>query len=165
MTQLPNYAITKFPLRNYQISSRLPGRRLRSPSITQLRNYSITKSSLSNHRQLTDNRRRIKRTRPSLKVRLELASPLVHDRYGGDGGGVAQWAESSPQHVLREVPDVVDVLLQSCSGVEAGQRLLEPVRPFAAWDAPSAAFVLVELHDAQREFHHAGLLVEHDDAA
>src|SRR6267142_1752960 len=147
MTQLPNYAITKFPLRNYQISSRLPGRRLRSPSITQLRNYSITKSSLSNHRQLTDNRRRIKRTRTSLKVRLELASPLVHDRHRWDSGGVAQRAERAAQHVLREVLNVVDIFLQPRPGVEAGQRLLEPVRPFAAGDTPSAAFVLVELHD------------------
>ena len=46
-----------------------------------------------------------------------------------------------------------------------GERLLEPVRAFAAGNAPAAALVLVELHGAQGELDDADGLVEHDDAA
>src|SRR2546421_1130234 len=40
-----------------------------------------------------------------------------------------------------------------------------PVGTFAAGDAPSAALVLVELHDSEGEFHHAGGLVKDDHAS
>ncbi len=45
------------------------------------------------------------------------------------------------------------------------QRLLQPVRSFAAGNAPSAAFVLIELHHPQRKLHDALRVVKHDHAA
>jgi hypothetical protein len=42
--------------------------------------------------------------------------------------------------------------------VEALSILLQPGGAFAARNAPAAAFMRVKLHDAQREFHHAGSL-------
>ena len=51
------------------------------------------------------------------------------------------------------------------ASMETDQRFFQPVGAFAARDAPSAAFVLVELHGAQRKFHDAGRVVEHDHAA
>src|SRR5205807_9165079 len=61
--------------------------------------------------------------------------------------------------------DVVDVLAQAAAVVEARERLLEPVCTLAAGNAPATAFMLVKLHDAQRELDHAGLIVENDDPA
>src|SRR5271156_4524385 len=48
--------------------------------------------------------------------------------------------------------------------MQPGERLLQPVRAFAAGDAPAAALMLVELHRAQRKLDHAYGLVEHDHA-
>ena len=45
------------------------------------------------------------------------------------------------------------------------QHALEPGGALAAGDAPAAAFVRVELHNAQRELHHAGVFVQNDGAA
>src|SRR5579859_442775 len=108
--------------------------------------------------------RRIERAEPAFQVCFKFAAPLVDDGHGRDGRGVAQWAKGAPQHVLGQVFDVVDVLAQPPAVVEAGKRLLEPVSAFAAGNAPAAALVLIELHDAQREFDHAGLVVDDDNA-
>src|SRR4051812_35130698 len=72
----------------------------------------------------------------------------------------------SEAHLLHyQVIDVVDIFLDSRPVVEARECLLEPVCAFAAWDTPSAAFMLVELHYAQCEFDHAGVFVAYDHTA
>src|SRR5215470_17126807 len=75
--------------------------------------------------------RRFKRTRPTLEVRLKFVAPLVHNRYGWDRSRVAQRTKCSSQHVLRQVLDVVDVLLQPTAVMKSRKRLLEPVCTFA----------------------------------
>ena len=45
------------------------------------------------------------------------------------------------------------------------KHLLQPRRAFAARNAPAAALMLVELHDAQRGLHHVGVLIHDDHAA
>src|SRR5215472_5576441 len=106
----------------------------------------------------------LKRTGPSFQVGFELVAPLVHNRYGWDCSRVTQRAKCSSQHVLRQVLDVVYVFFQTAAVVESRKRLLEPVCTFATGNAPAAALVLIELHDAQSKFHHARLIV-HDHYA
>src|SRR5450432_2705255 len=105
------------------------------------------------------------RAGPAVEVVFKLFAELLYERNGRHRGRVAEWAERAAHHVLGEVLDVVDVLGDAAAGVEAGQRLLEPVGALAAGDAPAAAFVLVKLHGPQGELDHAGGLIEHHDAA
>src|ERR1700693_163632 len=84
-------------------------------------------------------------TGPALQMIFEFLAKLLDDRDRGHGGGVTQRAECAAQHVLRKILDVVDVFLHPAAGMKARQRLLQPIGPFAAGNAPSAASVLVEL--------------------
>src|SRR3954467_14060537 len=96
---------------------------------------------------------------------FKFVAPLVHNRHSRDGGGIAERAEGATKHVLRQVLDVINVLFHTRAIVEAGKGFLEPVCTLAAGNAPSAALVLVKLHDAEREFDHACSLIEDDHAA
>src|SRR5258708_5365785 len=121
--------------------------------------------SLRQNLQLACLSRRFKRTRSSFQVRLEFAPPLVYDRHRRNRGRIAQWTERPTQHVLGQVLNVVDVLLQSAAIMEASESFLEPVSTFTAGNAPAATFVLVELHDSQGKFDHASLVVNHHNTA
>src|SRR5882762_1770958 len=90
---------------------------------------------------------------------------LLHNRNRWHSSRVAERTESSAQHVFREILNVVDVFLHPAARMEAVERLLEPVRAFAARDAPATALVLVELHDVLREADHAGGVVDDDHTA
>src|ERR1700683_5215512 len=92
-----------------------------------------------------------KGTGPALQMIFEFLAKLLDDRDRGHGGGVTQGAERTAQHVLRKILDVVDIFLHSAAGMKASQRLLQPIGPFAAGNAPSAALMLIELHDAKGE--------------
>src|SRR5262245_38312203 len=96
---------------------------------------------------------------------FKLTPPLVYDRHSGNGRSITQRAESASQHVLRQVLDIVDVFLQTAAVMETDQRFLQPICSFSTGNTPAAALVLVELHDPQRELHHAGLIVDHDHTA
>src|SRR6266571_5377939 len=78
---------------------------------------------------------------------------------------IAQRTKRPPQHVLRQVLHVVDIFLHAAARMETNQSLLQPIRPFAAGNAPSATFMLVKLHSAQRKFHNALLVVHNNDTA
>src|SRR5215472_1800115 len=101
----------------------------------------------------------------SLQVIFEFVAEFLHDADGGHRGGVAERAEGAAEHVLGELADQVDVFRAAEAGVEALQHSIEPVRAFAAGDAPAAGFVRVEVHDAARHIHHAGVFVDDDHAA
>src|SRR3954452_23599956 len=103
---------------------------------------------------------RIEGARPAFEMCFKFVAPLVHDRHSRDGGGIAERAEGATKHVLRQVLDVINVLFHTRAIVEAGKGFLEPVCTLAAGNAPSAALVLVKLHDAEREFDHACSLIE-----
>src|ERR1035437_7691246 len=105
------------------------------------------------------------RTRAAVKVVFELVAELGNKADGRHGCGVAQGAECASKHVFGQVLHVIYILRDSPSGMEPSQRLSQPVSPFATWDAPTAALVLVELHGAQRELDDAGLVVEDHHAA
>ena len=98
-------------------------------------------------------------------VVFKLFAELLDEAERGHRRGVAERAEGAAHHVLGEVLDVVDVFLRAAAVVDAGERLLDPVRAFAAGDAPAAGFVLVEGDGAQGELDDGDGLVEHDDAA
>src|SRR5579875_3367209 len=94
--------------------------------------------------------KRVGNARPG-EILLELRPELLDETESRHRGSVAQRTERSAHHVLGKVLDIVDVLLRAAAGVEAGERLFEPVRAFPAGNAPAAAFVLVELDRPQRE--------------
>src|SRR3954463_13737530 len=49
--------------------------------------------------------------------------------------------------------------------METIKRLLQPVSAFATWNAPATALMLIKVHNALSEFHHAGVIVKHDDTS
>ena len=89
---------------------------------------------------------------------------LLNERHGRHGRGITQRAKCTPQHVLRKVVHVVDVLFQPAARVEARQSLLQPVGTLATRNAPAAAFMLVKLDRPQGKLDHASSLVEHYNA-
>src|SRR5262245_11390811 len=98
-------------------------------------------------------------------MRLKFAAPFIDNRHGRNRRGIAQRAESPAKHVLRQVLYACEVLAQAAAVVEARKRLFEPVSTLAAWNAPAATFVLVELHHAEGKLDHAGGVVKDHDAA
>src|SRR5437660_7021768 len=117
------------------------------------------------HRKLLDHAFLLVRARPAFQVLFELSAELLYECDRRHCCRIAQRAECPSQHVLREVLHVVDVLLQTAASMEPDQSLLQPVRPFAAGDAPPAAFMLIKLHGPQREFHDALRVINDDHAA
>ena len=105
----------------------------------------------------------VARTFP-LEMILKLVPPLLHDADRGQRRGVAERAERAPEHVLRKLVDQRDVFLAAAALVEAVEHLAQPRGAFAAGNAPAAGFVRVEMHDAARDVHHAGVFV-HDHRA
>src|SRR6266446_6156160 len=96
---------------------------------------------------------------------LEFFAPLLHDADGGQRRGVAERAEGAAQHIFGEVADEVDVFRTPETSVKTIEHLAQPSGAFAAGDAPAAGFVRVEMHDAARHVHHAGVFVHDDHAA
>ena len=70
-----------------------------------------------------------------------------------------------PSMFFARSPIRVDIAARAAAVIEARQHLLQPGRAFAARNAPAAAFMRVELHDAQRGLHHVGVFVHDDHAA
>src|SRR6185503_19229310 len=93
------------------------------------------------------------RARFSKQVRFKLVAKFFHDGDGGQRRGIAQRAERPPQHVLREIADQDDIVALAEPVVKTLQDLSQPRGSFAAGNAPAAALVGVEAHDAQRGFH------------
>src|SRR6266852_6201113 len=96
---------------------------------------------------------------------LELVAPLLHDADGGQRGGIAERAERATKHILGEVADKVDIFGSPEAGMEAIEHLAQPGGPFAAGNTPAAGLVRVEMHDAPRHVHHAGVFVHDHHAA
>src|SRR5271165_1080705 len=96
---------------------------------------------------------------------LEFPSVLLNVGDDRHRGRIAQWAERAPEHVLRQVLQVVDIFRHTAAGMEARQRLLHPVGALAAGNTPAATLVLIKLGDPQRELDNAHLIVEHDYTA
>src|SRR6185312_13890475 len=76
------------------------------------------------------------RARLAVQVIFKLVAKLLYERDSRHGRRVAQRAEGAAQHVFRQVLDVVDVFFSAEAGVKARERLLQPVRTFAAGNAP-----------------------------
>src|ERR1039458_5531001 len=79
----------------------------------------------------------------SLPVQMlfKLLAKLLHESQHRHRRRIPQRAKRPAQHIFRKVLNVVDVLSLAEAGVEARQRLLEPVRSLAEWDAPAAALM------------------------
>src|SRR5690349_1821995 len=78
---------------------------------------------------------------------------------------VAKRTKSAAKHVLSQVLNVIDILLQSRPCMEPSQSFFQPVSSFTAGNAPATTFVLVELDGAEGELHDAGSVIENDNAA
>src|SRR5271156_2705482 len=85
-------------------------------------------------------------------VVFKLFAALLKEGDGGHGCCATERAEGAAQHVFGEILNVVDVLLIASAVVDAGEGLLDPVRAFAAGNAPAAGFVLVKSDGSQGEF-------------
>src|SRR5208337_908395 len=109
--------------------------------------------------------RLLKWARLAIQMIFKFFSELFHERHGGHRCRVSERTECLSQHVLSQVIDVVDVLLQPSTRMEARERLLQPVGAFTAGDAPAATFMLIKLDGAQRELHNAGRIIEHNHPA
>src|ERR1700678_3396953 len=77
-------------------------------------------------------------------VVFELFTKFFYEAECGHGSCVAERAEGAAHHVVGEVLNVVDVLFAAATVVDAGEGFLDPVRAFAAGDAPTAGLVLIE---------------------
>src|SRR5271166_2227104 len=112
---------------------------------------SASEKRMANSEERSSNQRRFrdlfKGTRLAVEVVLKFLSKLLHVRNDRHGRRIAQGTERAAEHVLCQIPHVVDIFGDAMARVEACQRLLDPIGAFAARDAPSAAFVLVELDD------------------
>src|SRR5580658_1911812 len=101
----------------------------------------------------------------AVDVILKLVAELCHESDDRHRCRVAKRAEGASKHVLGQILNVVDIFDLAAAGVDAANRLFEPVCALAAGDAPTAALVLIELDRPQRKLDHAHRLVENDDAA
>src|SRR5262249_27492832 len=101
----------------------------------------------------------------SLQMVRKLVAEFLHDADGGHRRGITERTEGAAQHVIRKVADQVDILSAAQAGVKSLQHFVEPACSFAARDAPAAGFVRVEVHDAARHIHHAGVFVDDHHAA
>src|SRR3954471_5179116 len=103
------------------------------PSIVRL-----TKSGMGNHSLTVVDRIVLVGARFAVQVIFEFVAELLHDGDGRHGGGIAERAEGTTQHVLRNIADQVNVRTGAVPFVEARENFLQPGGAFAARDAPPA---------------------------
>jgi len=96
---------------------------------------------------------------------FKFVAPFLDDADGGQSRGIAERAESAPEHIFRKLVNQRDIFRATAAFVEAVEHLTQPGGAFAARNAPAAGFVRVKMHNAAREIHHAGVLVNYDGAA
>src|SRR5881296_1271058 len=87
--------------------------------------------------------------RPPIQMRFEFVAEFLDDGNRRHRCGVAERTEGPAQHVLRQIADQVDVAARPHPLMEADEQLAQPSRALATGDAPAAALVRVEPHDAQ----------------
>src|ERR1700722_14517905 len=107
----------------------------------------------------------LERAGPSFQMIFKFLAELFHEGDHRHRGRITQRTECSSQHVFRQILHVVDVFLHAPTRMEPNQRFLQPVCSLAAGNAPSATFVLVKFHRAEREFHDALRVVDDHHAA
>src|SRR5207248_1390216 len=61
--------------------------------------------------------------------------------------------------------DQIDIFTPAQASVKTLQHFTQPGGSFAAGNTPAARFVRIEMHDAPRHIHHAGVFVHHHHAA
>ena len=96
---------------------------------------------------------------------FKFIAPLFDDADRRHRGSIAKRAKRAPEHVLRKLVNQWNIFRASAALVEAVEHLAQPGGAFAAGNAPAAGFVRVEMHDAAREVHHAGVFVNDHRAA
>ena len=79
--------------------------------------------------------------------------------------GLAQAAEGSGGYCVRKLQKQVYVLLATVARDYALEYLQHAAGAFAAGHALAAAFVLSEVHEKARYFHHAGAVIHYHKAA
>src|ERR1700684_4583274 len=79
----------------------------------------------------------------AVEMVLKFVPPLLHDADGWQRRGVAQRAESTPQHILGQLVDQRDVFFAAQAFMEAVEHLFQPGGAFAAGNAPAAGLVSV----------------------
>ena len=88
---------------------------------------------------------------------------LERRQHRGDRG-VAERAERLAGDVAGNARQQIEIAHLPFATLDPGQNLVEPVGAFAARRALAARLVPVEVQEVLRQPHHAGRIVEHDDA-
>src|SRR4029077_7328305 len=73
--------------------------------------------------------------------------------------------EGPAQHIFGKLADEIDIFRTPEASMEAIEHLAQPGGALTAGNAPTAGFVRVEMHDAARHVHHAGVFVHDHHAA
>src|SRR5512140_1055815 len=120
---------------------------------------------VAQNRKRADRRVLFKRARTTFKMRFEFCAELLHESLDRHRRSVAKRTERSSKHVVSQVFHIVNVFCDAATVVETRQSLGKPVGSFAARNAPSTAFMAIELDRAQRELHDAGVIIKDDDSA
>src|SRR4051812_14110694 len=96
---------------------------------------------------------------------FKLLPPVLDNGDSGKCCCVTECAERPSSHVIGQVHHLIDVFPHSTSIVETRERFLQPIGTFTTGNAPAATLVLIELHNAERNLHHAGLIVNGHDSS
>src|SRR5277367_781037 len=96
---------------------------------------------------------------------FEFVAPFLDDADGRQGRGIAERAESAPEHIFGKFVDQRNIFGAAAALVETVEHFAQPGGAFAAGNAPAAGLVRIEVHDAAGEVHHAGFFVNYDGAA
>ncbi len=96
---------------------------------------------------------------------FKFVAPFLHDADGRQRRGIAERAESAPEHIFRKLVNQRNIFRAAAALVEAVEHFAQPGGAFAAGNAPAAGFVRVKMHDAARQIHHAGIFVNDHRAA
>src|SRR5271155_4793194 len=82
---------------------------------------------------------------------FEFVAPFLDDADGGQSSGIAERAESAPEHILGKLVDQRNIFGAAAALVETVEHLAHPGGAFAAGNAPAAGLVRIEVHDAAGE--------------
>src|SRR5271154_3783867 len=96
---------------------------------------------------------------------FKFVAPFLDDADGRQSRGIAERAESAPEHIFGKLVDQRNIFGAAPSLVETVEHFAQPGGAFAAGNAPAAGLVRIEVHDAAGEVHHAGFFVNYDGAA
>ncbi|KAG1438678.1 hypothetical protein G6F57_019745 [Rhizopus arrhizus] len=90
---------------------------------------------------------------------------MLEEATDGHGGGVTQGADGAAHDVACHVVQQVQIFRTAVTVFDAMHHAIEPAGAFAARRALAAAFLEIEVRQAQERLHHAARFVHDDHSA